>query len=107
MQPSRWTERRGGAAAGTGIAFASRLPLRRYRDIPGFLRDTRTVRAQLREAPGLAGYSLRAQFLRKTFWTLCSGASTRRARTFGERSAPLPSLNHSRCCTSGLSQDTT
>jgi hypothetical protein len=70
MQPSRWVERRGGPAAGTGIAFASRLPLRRYRDIPGFLRDTRTVRAQLREAPGLAGYSLRAQFLRKTFWTL-------------------------------------
>jgi hypothetical protein len=60
MQPSRWVERRGGPAAGTGIAFASRLPLRRYRDIPGFLRDTRTVRAQLREAPGLAGYSLRA-----------------------------------------------
>jgi hypothetical protein len=69
MQPSKWVEGRGGAA-GTGIAFASRLPLRRYRDIPGFLRDTRTVRAQLREAPGLAGYSLRAQFLRKTFWTL-------------------------------------
>jgi hypothetical protein len=70
MRPSRWVEGRAGLAAGTGIAFAWRLPLRGYRDIPGFLRDTRTVRGQLREAPGLAGYSLRAQFLRKTFWTL-------------------------------------
>jgi hypothetical protein len=70
MRPSRWVAGRAGLAAGTGIAFASRLPLRGHRDIPGFLRDTRTVRGQLREAPGLAGYSLRAQFLRKTFWTL-------------------------------------
>ena len=75
MRPSRWVKGRAGPGAGTAIALASRLPLRGYRDIPGFLRDTRTVRGQLREAPGLAGYSLRAQLLRKTFWTLSLGES--------------------------------
>jgi hypothetical protein len=50
--------------------MASRLPLRRYRHIPGFLRWTMRIRAQLSNAPGLVGYSLDAHLLGKTFWTL-------------------------------------
>ncbi len=50
--------------------MASRLPLRHYRHIPGFLRWTLRMRGQLSDAPGLVGYSLDAHLFRKTFWTL-------------------------------------
>ena len=50
--------------------MATRLPLRRYRHIPAFLRWTLRIRGQLADAPGLVGYSLDAHLLRKTFWTL-------------------------------------
>ena len=50
--------------------MASRLPLRHYRRIPGFLRWTLRIRGQLSQSPGLVGYSLDAHVLRKTFWTL-------------------------------------
>jgi heme-degrading monooxygenase HmoA len=51
------------------VAMASRLPLRRYRSVPGFLRDTLAIRRQLAGAPGLVGYALNAELTRKTFWT--------------------------------------
>jgi hypothetical protein len=50
-------------------AMASRLPLQRYRSVPGFLRDTMAIRRQLAQAPGLVGYALDAELGRKTFWT--------------------------------------
>ena len=52
------------------VAMASRLPLKHYRSIPGFLRDTLRIRRQLSRTRGLVGYSLNAQPARKTFWTL-------------------------------------
>jgi heme-degrading monooxygenase HmoA len=55
--------------------MASRLPLRHYRHIPGFLRWTMRIRRQLSGTPGLVGYSLDARLLRKTFWTLSAWAS--------------------------------
>ena len=51
------------------VAMASRLPLRSYRFIPGFLRDTLQIRRQLADTPGLVGYALNAGLARKTFWT--------------------------------------
>ena len=51
------------------VTMASRLPLRAYRFIPGFLRDTLRVRRQLARSDGLVGYALNAQLARKTFWT--------------------------------------
>lgn len=50
--------------------LTSTLPLNRYLDVARFLRWTLKIRKQLRDAPGLAGYSLDAHLLRKTFWTL-------------------------------------
>jgi heme-degrading monooxygenase HmoA len=49
--------------------MASRLPLRRRRSIPGFLRDTLAIRRQLARAHGMVGYALDAELARKTFWT--------------------------------------
>ena len=53
----------------TYVVMASRLPLNRYRSVPGFLRDTLAIRRQLAGAPGLIGYALNAELARKTFWT--------------------------------------
>jgi hypothetical protein len=49
--------------------MASRLPLKRRRSIPGFLRDTLAIRRQLARADGMVGYALDAELARKTFWT--------------------------------------
>ena len=52
------------------VVMASRLPLRRYRDVPAFLRASMDIRRQLAKAEGLLGYGLDAKLLRRTFWTL-------------------------------------
>jgi hypothetical protein len=51
------------------VAMASRLPLKSYRFVPGFLRDTQPIRRQLGQTAGLVGYTLNAGLTRKTFWT--------------------------------------
>jgi len=51
------------------VAMVSRLPLKSYRFIPGFLRDTLRIRRQLAQTQGLVGYTLNAGLARKTFWT--------------------------------------
>lgn len=64
-----WTERQPLDPSASYVAMASRLPLHRYRAVPGFLRDTLRIRRQLADAPGLVGYCLKADLFRKTFWT--------------------------------------
>ncbi|HEY2638260.1 MAG TPA: hypothetical protein VGI66_00045 [Streptosporangiaceae bacterium] len=51
------------------VAMTSRLPLKSYRFVPGFLRDTMQIRRQLARSAGLVGYTLNAGLARKTFWT--------------------------------------
>ena len=53
----------------TYTVMSSKLPLKRSRSIPGFLRDTLAIRRQLRSTVGLVGYSLDAEIARRTFWT--------------------------------------
>jgi hypothetical protein len=64
-----WVEGHSIDANGDYVAMASRLPLKSYRSIPGFLRDALKIRRQLAHTPGLVGYALNAQLARKTFWT--------------------------------------
>lgn len=52
------------------LVMASWLPLASHRTIPRFLRLTLAVARQLESTTGLVGYSLLAQPLAKTFWTL-------------------------------------
>ena len=54
---------------------ATRLPLRSHRHIPAFLGWTMRIRHQLSDAEGLAGYSLDAHLLAKTFWTVSAWTS--------------------------------
>jgi heme-degrading monooxygenase HmoA len=69
MPALSWTQRQAVDPGRTYLAMASRLPLRRRRSIPGFLRDTLAIRRQLARARGMVGYALDAEIARKTFWT--------------------------------------
>jgi heme-degrading monooxygenase HmoA len=64
-----WAPRRAVEPDRTYVAMASRLPLKRRRSIPGFLRDAVAIRRQLARADGMVGYALDAELARKTFWT--------------------------------------
>jgi hypothetical protein len=64
-----WVERQLINPDGEYVAMASRLPLKAYRYIPGFLRDTLHIRRQLAVTEGLIGYALDAELAHKTFWT--------------------------------------
>ena len=64
-----WAQRRAVEPGRTYLAMASRLPLKRRRSIPGFLRDAQAIRRQLARAGGMVGYALDADLGRKTFWT--------------------------------------
>jgi heme-degrading monooxygenase HmoA len=64
-----WVERQAIDPDREYVAMASRLPLKRYRSIPGFLRGTLAVRRQLARTRGLVGYALNAEPARKRFWT--------------------------------------
>jgi len=52
------------------LAIVSYLPLRRYRTIPRFIRYYRAIGRQLRRSRGLVGFSLRAKFLARKFYTV-------------------------------------
>jgi quinol monooxygenase YgiN len=64
-----WAPRRAVEPGRTYVGMASRLPLKRRRSIPGFLRDALAIRRQLARADGMVGYALDAELARKTFWT--------------------------------------
>jgi len=68
---------------GTEVTImASRLPLRRYRHVPRFLRATSRIRKQLADSEGLVGYALDAQLVRKTFWTVSAWVGRDELRRF-------------------------
>jgi hypothetical protein len=64
-----WVELQAIAPDHEYVAMGSRLPLKSYLSVPGFLRATMHIRQQLATTPGLVGYALNAQLLRMTFWT--------------------------------------
>jgi heme-degrading monooxygenase HmoA len=66
------------------VVMASRLPLARYRHLPGFLRATAAIRRQLAATDGLVGYSLDAHPLAKTFWTVSAWRSRAALEAFSQ-----------------------
>ena len=70
MPTLRWSGEVGTDPSSELVVMASRLPLMRYRSVPAFLRATIAIRRQLSTAPGLIGHSLKADLMRKTFYTL-------------------------------------
>jgi hypothetical protein len=70
MPPIPWRTKLSPTPQQNYLVMASRLPLRSHRTIPRFLGLTASVARQLEATPGLVGYSLLAQPVRKTFWTV-------------------------------------
>jgi hypothetical protein len=64
------------------FALLSHLPLNRYRAIPSFLLFSSQIQRQLRTTPGVVGYSLRAKFLSRNFWTLSAWADEKALTDF-------------------------
>lgn len=52
------------------LAMVSYLPLKRWRDFFRFQRYSGKIRRQLEGTRGVVGYSLRARFTKRQFWTL-------------------------------------
>ena len=64
------------------LVMASRLPLRSRRTVPRFLRLTLSVVRQLERTEGLVGYTLLAQPMKGTFWTLSAWTDQQHLDTF-------------------------
>lgn len=52
------------------VALLSYLPLTTFRAIPRFFRYSFQIQKQLRDTPGVIGYSFRAKLVSRNFWTL-------------------------------------
>jgi heme-degrading monooxygenase HmoA len=70
MLPGPWKSLQPIDASREYLALISYLPLKQYRKIPAFVRLAGQVRRQLGATPGVIGYSLQAEILRRRFWTL-------------------------------------
>jgi heme-degrading monooxygenase HmoA len=68
------------------LALLSELPLRSFLSFPEFLSRSFKIEAQLKDTPGLIGYSLLAQPFQKHFWTLSVWEDDAALRKFVERS---------------------
>lgn len=64
------------------LALVSYLPLRSFRALPQFVRYTLLIQRQLRDAPGLVGYSLDAKPFSRRFWTLSAWESEEALQAF-------------------------
>ena len=63
-----WTADRVGD--GPGVVMVTHLHLRRFRDVPAFLRDSLAIRAQAMTSPGARSLHLRARPLARHFTTV-------------------------------------
>ncbi|MEU6034118.1 DUF3291 domain-containing protein [Actinomadura sp. NPDC047616] len=65
-----WTEPESPDAEAEALVMASRLEVRSLRHVPGFLLASMALWRQARRSPGAWGVGLKAQLLRRTFWTV-------------------------------------
>jgi quinol monooxygenase YgiN len=64
------------------LALLSYLPLKTHWAIFRFLRFTLQIQKQLRDTPGVLGYSLRAKPMSRNFWTLSVWEDEKALREF-------------------------
>ncbi|MPZ15820.1 MAG: DUF3291 domain-containing protein [Chloroflexi bacterium] len=70
------------AARGPFFASATYIPVRSWSAVVPFMRLARRVEEQARRSDGIVGYSLRADVLKRRFWTLSLWSSKASARAF-------------------------
>ena len=66
----------------TYVVMYTRLPLHKYRSIPGFLLETERIRRQLQTTDGLVGYSLKTDLPHRRFFTMSAWADEASLRRF-------------------------
>ena len=76
------------------VVLGSRLELRSYWPILGFLRAAAAVRKQARASPGALGVSLVAQLRGKTFWTLSAWVDQAALDAFVSKSPHRDVMSH-------------
>ena len=76
--------------------MASRLELRRLRDVPSFLAAALRIRRQMLAAPGVLGLSLIARPLHRTFWTLSAWQDQAALRAATGRQPHVQIMKHFR-----------
>jgi hypothetical protein len=77
-----WAQGTTPAPSAPTVVMASRLELRRRRDVPAFLIASLRLRRAFRHAPGSVGLGLAAQPWSRTFWTLSTWASQADLRAY-------------------------
>jgi hypothetical protein len=82
MPPLPWRVKTQPDPGRSYLVMASRLPLRSRRTVPRFFRLTLSVVRQLERTEGLVGYTLLAQPMKGTFWTLSAWADQRHLDAF-------------------------
>lgn len=75
-----WTAK--AVRAGPGVVYVTHLHLRRLRDVPAFVRDSRAIGAQVLASPGARAMMLRAQPLARRFVTVSWWDDEAAARAF-------------------------
>ncbi|MEU1890678.1 DUF3291 domain-containing protein [Streptomyces pristinaespiralis] len=75
------------ADSGEAVVMASKLQVKSLLSVPRFFLLSLVIWKQVRSAPGVVGASLRAEPLKKTFWTLSAWDSQESLDTFS-RSDP-------------------
>jgi quinol monooxygenase YgiN len=82
MPPLPWRTFRSIDPDTTYVVTITRLPLRSHRRIPRIMLATLRIVRQLRRSEGLVGYALKAELVRKTFWTMSAWADDEALRAF-------------------------
>jgi hypothetical protein len=90
-----WTAPKSSApGSGPVTVMASRLELRRRRDVPSFLIAALRIRRQMLDSPGALGVSLIARPLGRTFWTLSAWQDHAALRATVGRQPHLHTMKH-------------
>ena len=82
-----WVPGRSPVEAGEAVAISTLFVMNGLRSLPPFIRETRKVLKQLRDAPGLIGYTIQARSIRGPFWTLSAWSDQANMRVFIESGA--------------------
>ncbi|MWA01721.1 DUF3291 domain-containing protein [Actinomadura sp. LD22] len=77
-----WIPVRAAGADAEVTVMASRLEVRSLRHVPGFLLASMSLLRQARRADGAHGVALRAQLLKRTFWTLSAWRDQKAIRAY-------------------------
>ena len=74
------------------LALITYLPRKSHWSVFSFIRQSSAIQKQLKDSPGLIGYSLRAQLLGKNAWTLSVWQDERALSEFVGRSPHVDTM---------------